>query len=435
LSEVVLLGMSYTIKKPTPSTAELTITAPPAAYQKYLAAAAERLSTRTVIKGFRPGKTPYEVVKRALGEMAILQEALEGIVQESFNAAVKSEGLETVGSPKIEVEKLAPGNDVVYRATVGLFPRVTVADVGSIHVAVKSKPVEEAKVAETLEALRGLHATEAVKAGPATGSDKLVIDMDMFLDKVPIESGQAKNYQVYLGEDHYIPGFNEQVAGLQKDGEKEFSLDFPPTHYQKMLAGKKVDFKVKVKDVYERTLPELSDALAQKLGQTSLEKLKDLVRRNLTEEAEQKAGQTAEIEILEQLIAKSNFEQIPEVIIDAERQKIFFELKRDLERHGVEIEQYLLDLKKTEEEMRRDFTEQAEKRAKAALISRQIALEQDLKVSDEELEKEIALMRKVYRDDAVALENLLRPEVKQSIATALQNKKVMAWLKEKIVEM
>jgi len=426
--------VSYTIKKPTPSTAELTITTPPAAYQKHLAAAAERLSARGAIKGFRPGKTPYEVVKRALGEMTILQEALEDIVQESFTAAIKSEGLETVGSPKIEMEKLAPGNDVVYRAIVGLYPKVMVADVGSIHVTVKSKPVEEAKVTETLAALRGLHATEVMKAGPATGSDKLVIDMDMFLDKVPIEGGQAKKYQVYLGEDHYIPGFNEQVIGLQKDSEKEFSLNFPPTHYQKMLAGKKVDFKVKVKDVYERTLPELSDALAQKLGQGSMEKLTALIRKNMTEEAEQKVEQTAEIEILEQLIAKSSFDPIPEVIIDAERQKIFFELKRDLERHGVGIEQYLQDLKKTEEEMRRDFTAQAEKRAKAALISRQIALEQNLKVNDEELNKEMALMREVYKDDAVALENLLRPAVKQSIATTLQNKKVMAWLKERVLK-
>ena len=179
--------MSYTIKKPTPSTAELTITTPPAAYQKHLAAAAERLSARGAIKGFRPGKTPYEVVKRALGEMTILQEALEDIVQESFTAAIKSEGLE------------APGNDVVYRAIVGLYPKVMVADVGSIHVTVKSKPVEEAKVTETLAALRGLHATEVMKAGPATGSDKLVIDMDMFLDKVPIEGGQAKKYSFCRG--------------------------------------------------------------------------------------------------------------------------------------------------------------------------------------------------------------------------------------------
>ena len=160
----------------------------------------------------------------------------------------------------------------------------------------------------------------------------------------------------------------------------------------------------------------------------------NLGRKELLEEAEQKVEQTAEIEILEQLIAKSSFDPIPEVIIDAERQKIFFELKRDLERHGVGIEQYLQDLKKTEEEMRRDFTAQAEKRAKAALISRQIALEQNLKVNDEELNKEMALMREVYKDDAVALENLLRPAVKQSIATTLQNKKVMAWLKERVLK-
>lgn len=426
--------MPYTIKKPTPTEVELTLTIEPAACHKHLEAAAKRISARTAIKGFRPGKTPYEIVKRAAGEMAILQEALEDIVQESFYAAVKSEGLETIGGPKIEVEKLAPGNEVVYKATVSLLPKVRLADLAKITVKKEVKPIDPAKVNQTLEAFRGLQATEVVKSGPAAGADKLVIDMEMFLDKVPIEGGQTKNYQVYLNEDHYIPGFNEQIIGLKKDEGKEFSLVFPATHYQKMLAGKTVDFKVKVKEVYERTLPELSDALAKKLGQESVAKLRALIQNNLEQEAGAKAEQKAEIEMLEQLIDQSVFEPIPAALIDAEKQKIFFELKRDLDRHGVSIEQYLQDIKKNEEELRRDFSAQAEKRAKAALLSRQIAMEQNLKVSDEELEAELALMRATYKDDPAALDNLQRRDVRDAIATTLQNKKAVAWLKEKILK-
>ncbi len=425
--------MDYKTKKLDNSELELTITVTPEDYQNKLEAAAKKLSERVAIKGFRKGNVPFEIMKKEVGEMPILQEALEVVVQESFFDVVKKEELETIGMPKIEVEKLAPGNDIVYKAIVGLIPNVKLADPSKIKVEKKVKEVDEKRLTETLDALRGMHAKEVVKEGTAEGTDKLVIDMDMLLDKVPVDGGQAKDYQVYLSEDHYVPGFNEHVKGLKKGDEKEFSLDFPPEHYQKMLAGKKVDFKVKVKEVYERQLPELSDDMAKKLGQDSVEKLKELIRNNMKEEAEQKAEQSMEVEILDKMIEKTTFDPIPNVIVDAEKQKMFYELKRDLERNGVSIEDYLRDIKKKEDELFNDFQVQAEKRAKAALLSRQIAKEQKIEISKEEIDEEIKMMEGVYKDNPEVLENLKRAEVRESIATTLQNKKVMTWLKEQMM--
>ncbi len=258
--------------------------------------------------------------------------------------------------------------------------------------------------------------------------------MDMFLDNVPVEGGQAKDYQVYLSEDHYIPGFNAEVQGLSKDEEKSFTLPFAKDHYQKHLAGKKVDFKIKVKEVYKRELPEMTEEFAKKLGQESVETLTALIRSNLEAEAKQKAENDTEVEILETLIEKTGFEEIPEVLIDSERHKIFYELKRDLERHNVTIEKYLEDIKKKEEDLFQDFTDQATKRAKAALISRQVALENELKVSAEELEAEVKHLKEVYAENLEAQKNLDRDEVKDTIATTMQNRKVMALLKEKMVK-
>lgn len=426
--------MNYTSKKLDKSQIELTITVAPADYEKHLAKAAERISLRTAIKGFRPGHAPYDVIKKEVGGMNILNEALEQIVQESFFNAVTAEKLDTVGMPKIEVEKLAPDNDVVFKATVALLPKVKIVDIKKIRVEKKLKHVEDKHVDEVIESLRKMQAKEVIKNDKKAGKeDKLVIDMDMFLDKVPVEGGQTKNYQVYLSEQHYIPGFNGQLIGLIKDEEKEFSLDFPPTHYQKHLAGKNVQFKIKVKDIYERQLPELSDELAKALGQESMAKLRELINANLVKEAERKASQTAEIEILETLIMQSTFEEIPEVLIDAEKQKIFYELKNDLEHHGVTIEQYLSDIKKTQEEMQAGFQVQAEKRAKAALISRQVASEQRIHAHDEELDKEIKFLEDNYKDNKEYLENLKKPEVRDTIAMTLQNKKVMQWLKHKVL--
>jgi trigger factor len=140
-----------------------------------------------------------------------------------------------------------------------------------------------------------------------------------------------------------------------------------------------------------------------------------------------------EIEILETLINDSEFAEIPEVMLEAEKQKIFYELTHDLEKHGITIDQYLIDLKKTQEELARDFTGQAEKRAKAALISRQVAADNHIHIHDEELDKEVKFLEDMYKDNKEYLENLKRPEVRDTIAMTLQNKKVMQWLKAKVL--
>ncbi|HQF57332.1 MAG TPA: trigger factor [Candidatus Magasanikbacteria bacterium] len=426
--------MSYTTKKLEKSQIEFTITVKPQDYEKHLKKAAQRISTRTKIKGFRPGKASYEIVKKEVGAMNILNEALEQIVQESFYQAVKKENLDTIGMPKIKIDKIVPDNDLVYQAIVALLPKVKLPDISKIKVEKKVKPVEEKHIDEVIENLRKMQAKEIIKNDKkTTAEDKLIIDMDMFLDNVPIDGGQAKDYQVYLSEPHYIPGFDKQLIGLSKDEEKEFELNFPKNHYQKHLAGKNVKFKIKVKDIYERQLPELSDELAKNLGQESLAKLRELINSNLIKEAEDKANQKAEIEILDAIIEKTNFEEIPDVLIDAEKEKMFYELKKDLERNGIAIEQYLSDIKKKEKELFDDFKDQAEKRAKAALISRQTAIEQNIHIHDEEIDKEIKMMEQMYKEHPDFLENLRKPEVRDTIAMTMQNRKVIQWFRHKIL--
>ncbi len=425
--------MMHTTKSLEKSQKELTITVTPAEYANDLALAATRLSNRAAIHGFRPGHAPFDVIKKQFGEMAILQEALESIIQHSFYQAVTEEKLDTIGMPKVEVEKLAPGNDVVYRATVALLPTISLGDISKVTVKKQENPVEEKHVEETLTALRGMRAAEVIRNDAARPEDKVVIDMNMFLDKIPVEGGQTKGYQVYLSEESYIPGFNKELLGLKKGDEKEFSLMFPESHYQKMLAGKTVDFKIKVTDVYERTLPPADDAFAEKLGQPSFAELKALVRKNMEQEARHKGMEKAEIEILEKVVYSSKISDIPDVLIDAEKQKMFHELTRDLERHNVTIDQYLQDIKKKEDELFRDFQIQAEKRVKAALVSREIAKEQNLGASKEDVDKEITMMREMYKDNKEYLANVEKPGIRDTIASMIQNRKVMSWLKVKIL--
>jgi trigger factor len=419
----------YTTKKLDNSQIELTITVKPEDYDKDMKNAAVRVSQKAKIKGFRPGKAPYDVIKRELGEMAIMQEAIEHIVRHAYHSAVVAEKMPIIGQPEINLEKFAPGNDIVFKAIVALLPKVTVFDAKKVKVKKEIKKISDKDLDETFTALRGMQATEILKTGKAGDKDKLIIDMDMLVDKVPVDGGQAKDYQVYLSEPHYIKGFNEKLIGAKKDDVVEFELDFPKDHYQKHLAGKKVAFKITVKEVYERKLPELDEEFAKKLGQKSVEELKALVRKNREAEETRRGEQKAEVEMLDKMIEGSTFEEIPEVLVDSEKQKMFHELKSDLTKNNITMEQYLADLKKDEKQLVEDFRIGAEKRAKAALLSRQIALDEDIKVEDKELKEEIAKLNEMYKDNNEALENIKRTEVIETIATTLQNKKVMDHLR------
>ncbi len=426
--------MKHEKKKISEAELELTITIEALEYQKNLELAAERLSQHAVIKGFRPGKAPYESVKKQLGETKIMEEALEDIIQKSFYNIIKEEKLETVGMPIITIEKMAPGNELIYKAKIALLPKIKLADLKKIKIENKKVEITDEEREKVLNDLRKMQTKEIIKFGKATIKDKVLVDMDMFMENVPVEGGQSKNHHVYLNEEHHIPGLKDQFIGLSKDDTKEFTLRFPKNHYQKHLADKDVDFKITVKDVYELQLPELNDDFAKRLGQENVEKLKEFLKDNLTKEAETKEKQRLEADILEQMIDKSEFGEIPQILVDSEKKKMFYELKHDLEHHGIEIEQYLKDIKKTEEQIFKDFEEQANKRIKAALISRQVAADNEIKVEKEDLDKELNLIRQTYAGDEKVEENLKRPEVLETIIGTIQNRKVLEFLKTEVIK-
>lgn len=426
--------MQQTLKKLEKSQVELVVTVTPADYEKDMFAAATRLSERAAIHGFRPGKAPYEIVKQNLGEIKILEEALQSIVEKNYHAAVLAEKIDTIGMPEITIEKMAPGNDFVFKAVAALLPKVKVADLSTITVNKKDVTAGEEQINEVMENLRKMQAMEVIKEGTAAKEDKIVVAMNMTNNKVPVEGGQAPQHQVYLSEPHYIPGFAEQLVGLKKDEVKEFSLKFPEEHYQKHLAGKTMDFHIKVNEVYSIEYPEINDELAIKLGQPSMIALKELLQTNLTKEAENKEAQRQEIEILEKTVLGSEFDVIPDVLINAEKQKMFHELKSSLEQQGITMDKYMADIKKTEEEIGNDFSERALMRVKAALVSRQIAKDNNIKVEKEELDKEIEIIKATYQNDPKVLEALERRDVLDTLAATVQNRKVVAFLAEKVVK-
>jgi trigger factor len=426
-------SMNIISKKLPKSQVELTIEVAVEDLDKYLKQATQKISQSQSIPGFRPGKAPYDIVKQKFGEMAIYQEALDPLIKDTLAKAFEQEKLEIIGQPQIDVDKLAPNNPVVYRATVTLLPKAKIKNYKNIKVKPKKIEVSEEKIQKTLEQLQKMRAKESAQDKKIEIGDKAFVDFSIYLDKVPIDGGQHKDYPVYLGENFFIPGFEEQLLGLKKGEEKEFELKFPKEYFQKNLAGKLAEFKVKIKDVFKVERPELNDEFAKMINFANMNQLKDHIRQNIEQEEKMQDEQRMEIEILDEIIKQSEFDELPQILIDGELDKMLAELQGNIAQQGVKFEDYLKSLKTTEENLRENFLPQARKRLQTSLIIREIAALEKISVDEKEVEQEIEQMLQKYNDENSA-KQIRSDGYKRYLENLLINRKTIEKLKEWNVE-
>ncbi len=416
---------------------KLTFTVPKEDVVPYLDEAAQKISTQTTIPGFRPGKAGYEAVKQKVGEMKILEEALETIVRKSFVEAVLAHEIETVGSPKIDVEKLAPDNDIVFTAEVTRMPRVkSVADYTKLSVEAKHPKVEDKDIQNALSDLQRMQTkevrlTDTTKG--ATEEDKVVVSMNMKKEGVPIEGGQADNHSIFLKEDYYIPGLKEKLLGMKEGEEKTFNIKFPKENVQKFLAGADVEISVNLKEIYNLEIPEINDEFAKAIGATDAKTLNEMVRKNLQDEMDRNEDVRQEKEALELVALKSQFDDIPDLLLNQEISKMVQELQHRVEDQGLDFETYIQSLKKSLAQVKLDFTPQALTRIKVAIVMQQIAKEEKIEVSPAEIDTEIDIVAGRY-EDKEDKKQIYSPEYREYTEHILVNRKVISLLKGKMIK-
>ena len=427
--------MKTEVKKIERGQAELTVELTVEEYQPFLEQAAKKISENLKIPGFRPGKAGFSIIKQKVGEAEIWQEALEPAVQKTFVKALDEQKLITVGSPNIDVVKLAPENPVIYKATVSLLPEVELGDYSKIEI--KSKPVEvkNEEVKKALTNLQKMRAKESLVDREAKKGDKIDFDFETFMDKVPIENGKNEKFQLVIGEGNFIPGFEDNLIGLKKDETKEFELEFPKNYHQKNLAGRLADFKVKVNSVYQMELPELNDEFAKNLGPfKSVQELEDKIKENISQDAKLKEDHRLEEEMLDKLIEQSKFSDIPDILVDSEAKKMVHELEHNLADQGLNFDDYLSHIKKTREELLLDFTPQAIKRIKSALIIRQVGEQEKIKPTEKDIDIEVEKSKAMYQNNPEIEKQLNDLAYRGYLRNILTSQKVIAHLKSKMVK-
>jgi len=423
--------MQITKKPLAKSQIELTVELTVEEFKPYIEKGVKKLSEEMKIEGFRPGKAPFEVVKQKVGEITILEESARIAINKTVEGALKENTDEQiVGQPQVDIIKLAPGNPLEYKITFSVLPEVKLGNYKDFKIKKEKAETTDEETNKIIDDLREARAKEVITDREIKEGDKAIVDIEVFLDNVPIEGGQGKGTAVIIGKDYLIPGFDKKLIGAKKDEAREFSLPYPKDHHQANLAGKMVQFRVKTKEIYERQVPEINDELAKNFGLKNVEEMKKNIKESLEQEKNQKAEQEAEIKIFDKILEKTKFGDIPEVLIDHEAKTMIAELEQTIVSRGGKFSDYLASINKTNEQLTLDLLPNAVKRVKTALIVRQIALEEKIKVSEKEIDEKIEELLKQYKGYAKVEERVKEPAYRGYLENSLTNKKILDKLKE-----
>lgn len=430
-SDILALVMQSSVLQLPKSEVELKIELAPDEVSADIEAAAKRISESTKIPGFRPGHASFELVKSRVGEMKIWEEAMETIIRRTYQEALREHNLITVGQPYFSVLNLAPGNPIVYKVTTAVLPKITkIADYKSLKVKKNVVAVSDEEVNSTIKQLSKMQTQEQEVTRGARAEDKVLVDISMYLDKVPLDGGVAKGHGIYLNEPYYIPGLNEKLIGIAPGETREFQLEFPKEHYQKNIAGKNVEFKVTANKVFELISKPIDDAFAQSLGQKTLSELQELIKKNMLAEAELKESQKQEIALLEMIVDKSTFEEIPDILLNYEIERMLHELENSVAGQGLEWNKYLLGVKKTVAQLKLDFSPRALRRVKTAIAIREVAMREGIEPDDAEVAREITRATNEHANDPEAQKVIRSEEYAEEARAISRNRKTLEFLKK-----
>lgn len=410
---------------------ELTVELSVEEFKPFLVQGAEAISQSLKIDGFRPGKAPYDIVKQKVGEMGILEEAANIAIRKKIDQVIK-ENVEKdpVGQPRVDITKLAPENPLEFKIILAMLPEITLGSYKDLKIKQEKAEATEAEVERTLNDLREMRTKEVIVDREVGETDKIIVDIEMFLDKVPVEGGKNKDTAIMMGREYVVPGFDKKLIGAKKGDIREFSLPYPEDFHMKNLAGKMVEFRVGIKEVFERELPELNDDLAIAFGLKKLDELKDNLKKSIEAQKSKDLVTKAEREMLEKIIANAKFGDIAEVLIDHESQTMMAELEHNIEEQGGKLEDYLSSIGKGMNEMKLELLPEAVKRVKVSLTIREIAKKENIKVEVKEIEENIEEMKKHYRDNKEAMSRITSPQYADYITNVLASRKVVNQLRE-----
>lgn len=387
--------MEHKIKKLEKSKVEIEITVSEEKMKTFREKACEDLSHEVKISGFRPGHVPAEVLEQHLDKKYILAHTQEIAIQKSYADVVIKEKIQVVSRPKIKIEKDTP---FTFTATVAVMPEVELKDYKSIKVEKKEIKVTEKDIEEVIKDLKKYSTVYKDVEREAKKGDRVEIDFEGFDEKdAPIDKTKSKNHPVIIGDETLIPGFEDNLVGMKKGDKKEFDLTFPKDYGKKDFQNKKVKFKVELNRIEEPVVQEVNEDFVEKITgkKQSVEEFKKEIETNVKARKEQESKQERENKYLEELLKKAKIE-LPEALIEEEAEYIIEDVKDDITQKGLEFTKFLEQAKVTEDDLRKKYRPEAEKRLKIRLSLQYMIKEEKIEVKQEEIKAEYEKMKSYY---------------------------------------
>lgn len=389
--------MDYSIKKLPKSEVEIKVTVSADKMPEYRKKACDNLSKEVEIKGFRKGHVPSHILEDYLDKKLIEVHTVEIAIQQSYVDVVIKEKLQIISRPRVKVEKDDP---LTYTAIVVVLPEVEIKNYKSIKIKKKDTNVSKKDIEDVVEDMKKYGTLYKDVSREAKKGDRVEVDFEGFEGDKPLPSTKSTNHPVIVGDNVMVPGFEDNLIGMKKSEEKEFDIVFPKKYHKKDFQNKKVTFKVKLTRIEEPETPEFNDALIERLSgkKQTVEEFKQDVEKNIKAKKEQEAKHKQENDYLEELLKLTKIE-IPDSLIDEELEFIIEEMKADIEKKGLVFKQFLEQVKITEDDLRKKYRVEAEKRIKVRLALQYLIKEEKIEVSDEETKNEFEKLKTIYPKD------------------------------------
>jgi trigger factor len=376
----------------------LTVEVPVEKVNEGLDSAFKKVVKQVQVPGFRKGKMPRALFEKKFGVESLYQDALDFILPEAYANAIEETKIEPVDRPEIDIEKMEKGEALIFKATVTVKPEVKLGEYKGIEVTQLDTEVTDEDIEKEIKTLQERNAELVIKEeGQAENGDTVVLDFEGFVDGEAFEGGQADNYSLELGSNSFIPGFEEQLVGLEVGGEKDVEVTFPEEYHAAELAGKPAVFKVKIHEIKTKQLPELDDEFAKDVDEEveTLEALKEKIKTRLVESKKHQAEHHVKDTVIEKAAETAEID-IPEAMIDTETDRMVQEFEQRLQAQGMTLDMYFQFSGQDKDALKGQMKEEAEKRVRINLTLEAIAKAENLEVTEEEINTEVQAMSEQY---------------------------------------
>ena len=427
--------MSLQVEKMEKNMAKLTIEVSAEELEKALQGAYNKQKGQISVPGFRKGKVPRQVIEKMYGAAIFYDDAANALIPEAYSKAYDESGLEIVSQPKIEVVQIEKGKPFIFTAEVATKPEVTLGEYKGLKVDKVSNRVTAKEVEAKLEEEQKKNArTITVEDRAVQDGDEVVLDFEGFVNGVAFAGGKGENYPLTIGSGSFIPGFEEQLIGVEAEKEVEVNVTFPEEYHAEDLAGKEAVFKCTVHEIKTKELPELDDEFAAEVSEfDTLDEYKADIKAKIKEQKIAEGKRQKEDQAVEKAGANATME-IPEAMIDTQVQQMAQEFAQRMQSQGLTMEQYFQFTGLTADKMMEEMRPQAVKRIETRLVLEAIAKAENIEITDEKVDEEIAKMAEMYKMEVEKLKEYMGEAEKEQMKADMAVQEAVTILVENSVE-